>query len=443
MLNDILDAAGKLVPLLTPSYCTNARQWVKGRTMSLAPRLYSTEFQDMNYTTTGQVMNGSIRRRYYLLSVIASFVWHRAEYFMKATFVHHLQYFLLAMLILGSAGNNSVRADELSAFTVACILPLSGRFAEYGAAAKNGIELARENRPELFAHIRFLYEDSLYDGRTAITAFHKFVAVDHADLVFVWGHGPVQAVAPVAEGSRKPAVLVSGQRDVADRKKYVVRFCSPHVAYANALLKEVRRKGYKNIAVVKTELGFLNDTVDALSAGIRSPETFEIVDSFQPGETDFQSTLAKLKSRDYDLLGLFLGEDQVPLFLSRMITVKLHPPLFGTHSLGGKEAIAAVQRYSDSAFLAANYVDANFHEQYSSTFGGDIQIPWASNAYDFAVLTAELFASRKNKATAEQIIEAYQGVKGRTGVTGTYSFVINETLGTGFVFPVVVKTITK
>lgn len=362
---------------------------------------------------------------------------------MKTTFFHCLQYFLLTVFIVGFAENNNVQADEPRALTVACILPLSGRSAEYGDAVKNGIELAQKNRPELFSHIHFLYEDSLYDGKTAITAFRKFTEVDHADLVFVWGHGPVQAVAPIAERSHHPTVLVSGQRDVADGKKYVIRFCSPHVAYADALLKEVRRKGYKKIAVVKTELGFLNDTVDALNAGVLSPETFELVGNFQPDETDFLSTVAKLKSKDYDLLGLFLAEDQVPLFLLRMAAVKLNTPLFGTHSLGGKNSITAIQRYTDGAFFAANFVDKTFHEQYSSIFGGDIQITWAANAYDFAILTAELFSGRKGNPTAEQIVEAYQGVKDKTGVTGAYSFISNETLGTGFVFPVVMKTITK
>ncbi len=362
---------------------------------------------------------------------------------MKNIFFKLFFYFLFIILNLGLADNSTAQADEPSTFAVACILPLSGRSAEYGVAAKNGIELAQKNKPELFKHIRFLYEDSLYDGKTAITAFRKLTTVDQADLNFVWGHGPSQAVAPVAEGSKKPTVLVSGQWNVAEGKKYIVRFCSPHMAYANALLKEVRKKGYKKIAVVKTEIGFLNDTVEALSAGIQSPETFELIDNFQPGETDFQATVTKLKSKQYDLLGLFIGEDQVPLFLSRMGAVRLNSPLFGTHSFGGKDAILATQRHSDGAFFAANYVDENFHKQYLSLFNGDIQITWAANAYDFAMLTADLFAEQKDKPTAEQIIAAYQSVKNKTGVTGTYNFVSDAAHGTGFVFPVVMKTITK
>ncbi len=346
---------------------------------------------------------------------------------------------LLLPLLLGPLPASA----EENIFTVGCIIPLSGRSAEFGVAARNGIELARKNNPSLFMNLRFLFEDSLYDGKASITELQKFTTVDKVDLTLVWGHGPVQAAAPVAEGSHSPVVVISGQRDVANGKSYVVRFCSPHVVYADALLKEVRRIGFKKIAVVKTELGFINDTVDALKAGIKDPESLEIVDSFQPGETDFQPTVTKLKTIKFDLLGLFIGEDQSPLFISRLAGARLSPPLFGTHTLGGKDPIAAIQQQTNGAFFAANYVDETFHRQYLNEYGGDIQVTWAANAYDFAMLTAELFGKPGEKLSGEQIISEYKRVKDKTGVTGKFSYLDSESYGAGFVFPVVMKTITK
>lgn len=345
----------------------------------------------------------------------------------------------IPLLILGLAAGASAEQP----YNIGCIIPLSGRSAEYGVAARNGIELALKNRPELFSKVRFIYEDSLYDGKTSITEFQKFNSVDRVDLTFVWGHGPVQAVAPVAEANKAPAIVISGQRDVATGMKYVVRFCSPHVLYAQRLLGELRRQDKKKIAVVKTELGFLNDTVEALSNGIREPETLEIVDSYQPAETDFQPTVAKLKTMRFDLLGLFMGEDQLPLFLSRLSAVKLNPPLFGSHTFGGKDVISAIQRENDPAFFAANFVDDSFHKQYLETYGGDIQITWAANAYDFAMLAAELLSQAKDRPGAEDIIKAFRQVHDRSGVTGNFGYQDSQELGTGYVFPLVIKTISK
>jgi ABC-type branched-subunit amino acid transport system substrate-binding protein len=126
-----------------------------------------------------------------------------------------------------------------------------------------------------------------------------------------------------------------------------------------------------------------------------------------------------------------------------MAGARLNPALFGTHTLGGKDPIAAIQQQTGGAFFAANYVDEAFHKQYLEQYGGDIQVTWAANAYDFAMLTAELFGKRGEKLTGEQIIAEYKKVKDKTGVTGKFSYVENDNYGAGFVFPVVMKTISK
>lgn len=198
---------------------------------------------------------------------------------MKLFLKHYLRGSLLLSFVLIFISAQQAYAENPPTVTVGAIVPLSGRSAEYGVAFKNGIELAKKNRPELFTNLQFRYEDSLYDGKTSVTTFKKLTTIDHVDLTLVWGHGPVQAVAPLAEAARSPTVVVSGQREVADGKKYVVRFCSPHGAYAGALLKELRRKNYRKIAIVKTEIGFLSDTVDALQVGLKAPETSELIES--------------------------------------------------------------------------------------------------------------------------------------------------------------------
>lgn len=354
---------------------------------------------------------------------------------------------ILALLLLSASLFAPVRpsvagSEPDSSFTVTAILPLSGPFAEYGTAARNGIELARKNNSALANHIRFLFEDSLYSGPATITAFHRAAEADQVDLVFVWGHGPSQAVASVAESSRHPAVVVSGQRDVADGKQYVIRYCSPHSEFATKLLQELRRTEHKKAAVVQTEVGYIHDTVAALAATIAQPESLEVIETFQPGATDFQSTVSKLKTKNFDLLGLFLTEDQIPLFLSRMAAAKFTAPIFGTHSLGGKRSIEVLQASSPEAFFAANYVDKDFHLQYSAEYGNDIQITWAANAYDFANLLEKLFGG-KPRRNAEEIVRTIQSVQDERGVTGRYRFQSDASHGTGFVFPVVIKTISK
>jgi len=104
---------------------------------------------------------------------------------------------------------------EQAPFTIGAVIPLTGKTADYGFAVRNGIELARSERPELFTNLKFLFEDSRYDGKTSVTIFHNLRNNDNIDLAFVWGHGPSQVLAPLAQSRTLPTVVVSGDHLVA------------------------------------------------------------------------------------------------------------------------------------------------------------------------------------------------------------------------------------
>ena len=62
---------------------------------------------------------------------------------------------------------------------IGVILPLSGSMATLGGAIRNGIELARSERPELFGRIKFIYEDDQYDIKQSIAAYRKLRDLDN------------------------------------------------------------------------------------------------------------------------------------------------------------------------------------------------------------------------------------------------------------------------
>ncbi len=59
--------------------------------------------------------------------------------------------------LLGVLALLALPATAQEHFRVGVIAPLSGALAEYGLAAKNGIELARSQHPELFDKLEFRY----------------------------------------------------------------------------------------------------------------------------------------------------------------------------------------------------------------------------------------------------------------------------------------------
>jgi ABC-type branched-subunit amino acid transport system substrate-binding protein len=57
-------------------------------------------------------------------------------------------------------------------FKAGLIFPLSGAVADYGIALRNGFELEQEEKPEFFKKIEFIYQDSLYDEKSSLSAFY-------------------------------------------------------------------------------------------------------------------------------------------------------------------------------------------------------------------------------------------------------------------------------
>ena len=328
-------------------------------------------------------------------------------------------------------------------FKIGAILPLSGRAADYGVAARNGIELAKKDYPELFKSIDFTFDDSLYDGKTTITSFHKMVSSEGADMMFVWGHGPCEAVAPVAESNKVPTIVISGDYTVARNKEHVIRFFNIHEEFGLALLKYLRKQGYKRLGVIKAELGFLNHVVNGIKNNLKPDESLELVDNFQTDATDFKTSILKLKNKKFDAVGVFLSEEQVSLFFRQADSLYFKAPTFGSHSFASKSSIFDAKGSMTGAVYPAIPVSTEFQKKYMATYDNDVQISFAANAYDFALLIGNHFNKLKEKPTADFILNTLKSITNYKGVSGKYGFEQSPAAGGGFKFEISIRQIQE
>lgn len=326
--------------------------------------------------------------------------------------------------------------------SVGFILPLTGRAATYGVAAKNGITLALEKHPERFQKIKFIFEDTAYDGKASATTMQKLVDQDRVDALFVWGHGPVEVVAPLAEARHVPLFGVSGDSNIGKGRTYVIRFCTSHEQFAAALLAGLRNRGLRKLGMVKSELAFINATIDRMTRQLDSKESLDVVESFAADANDFKSTIVKLKTLPFDAVGLFLDVDQIETFLRQAEDLNYHPKLFGIHSFGSSAPIAAIKQFSPGAFYPAIAVDLGFEQEYVQRFGNDVQLSWAANAFDFALFIGQLF-ERASPETSEEFIARVRNAGEIHGVSGKYHPEYDAALGTRMEFPVVLQRIER
>lgn len=326
-------------------------------------------------------------------------------------------------------------------FRVGVVLPLAGPFSEYGVAIKNGIELARREHGDLLSSLRFIYEDDGYDPKRTIAAFNKLVDIQKINLFFVWGNEPALGVAPVAERRKFPSIVAAQHPSAGAGYKYVIRFINPAADYGQTIAAYLHRLGVRRIVMLKSELSFFDILISALKNHLYPGQELFWVENFLPTDSDFKPTIAKLRKRKFDALGLYLNAPQVIQYYRQASQLGYHAVTFGSTPFESISVIEQAYGSMDGAFYAHLHVDPHFRDHYMQEYGNDIEVTYAANSYEFAAMAGRLFGSLERSLSAEEIIEAFSKVPAGRGANGRYRF--RETAQTGkyFEFEMAVKKI--
>ncbi len=350
---------------------------------------------------------------------------------------------MLALLLVVPAPARGDESRAVPAFTVGAILPLTGALAEYGVAWKNGVEAAAEDRPDTVRRIRFVYEDSHYDATAAVSAFSKLTQEGTIDLVFVWGNPTWEAVAPLAEEQRVPMLAVVMNPSVSRNRRYIIRASDHAEMFSRRLAGYLRSRGWSRLGVVLTENSYLRGTFDGLRDALGDDAAPRLIDVYQPGDTDFRSTIAKIRSSGYEAVGVFLMSGQIAQFYRQLRQQRGEQRTFGTDFFESTTEIKASGGAMDGAVYAHVGVSEAFRRQYTARFGNDLQVAYAGNGYDMACLLAEKFAAATGRESAEQIIEKLESPEPHSGVGGTFRFRNTDEGGAYFEYPVMMKMIQR
>ena len=288
----------------------------------------------------------------------------------------------LALLIVFVTQINWASAVPLK---VGVILPLSGQIASYGAVARNGFELARRENPDKFKGIEFYYEDSIYDGKTSISAFRKLVEQDKVNILFVWGVIPAEVIAPLAKSSKIPTILYTFDRTIHENNPWIVRTKSTNEQFGKKLSDHLIKQGLKRLAIFKVDASFSTAMYEGFKAGaIQNGQSIVSLVSFSPEEMDFRSAITKLRNLNVDAVGIYLFAGQIAQFHRRLSEQKVTLPTFGTEDIGTKSEIEKAPTQMEGAVFSINVVAPSFKESFIKNYEDDSNIWHAAQTYDIA-----------------------------------------------------------
>jgi branched-chain amino acid transport system substrate-binding protein len=286
----------------------------------------------------------------------------------------------------------------------------------------------------------FIYEDSQYDGKKALSAFQKLVDVDKVDLIFNWGTEPGRALAPVAEQRRIPLLTLSHDPSIAQGRRYVIRFINRGSEFSRVTAEWLRSSGYRRIGVVKSELTYLNNAVAGLTQHRAPEQSLEVVDSFSLDESDFKTSISKLKAKNFDAVGVYLLTGQISKFYRQALQLRLATPTFGTDSFDSRSEVKESGPAINGSVFSNIGVNERFQESYSRRFGNDFQVAYAGNGYDLCQLLTKLFGESKPRSAEEALDRIVQAAP-QEGQSGAFRFVTDATKDQHFEFPIVLRIV--
>jgi len=352
--------------------------------------------------------------------------------------------FLAAIFCAVSILAGPLTAQEKNeTYTVGMILSLSGIAADYGEAIRNGVELARQDRPELFTHVRFMYEDAGYEPTRAVTAFKKFADIDKVDLVHSFGAIFCQAIAPSAKvkGVLYAAECVDPSIGVDAPRTF--RILNSADEYMQAQVAYLKKHSFKKIALLISDNGYLQTMSEAFKRSLTPEISSTIIDRVPVAERDLRSAIVRIRGGHYDAVGVFLAVGQISAFYRQAKEQHLELPTFGTNWFESIAEIEAAGGAMQGAVFANNPVKKVWFKRYLQQFHSPAAITYVAPAYEFALLIGEIVSNSKKKPMADEFISKLAGLGVREGVAiGPYRFVNDPQQGQYLKFPIVMKRIS-
>jgi ABC-type branched-subunit amino acid transport system substrate-binding protein len=149
-------------------------------------------------------------------------------------------------------------------------------------------------------------------------------------------------------------------------------------------------------------------------------------------------------SKKLDCVGVLLITGQVQSFYRQMRDQKFLVPTFGGDFLGSETEIQASGPAIEGAVFPDTAVKPDFRTRYKERFGNDIQISFAANAYDVAVLIAENFGvAGAAELSNIEVLKRLRSAKPIQGAQRAFSYEEDPIYGPAFVSPLVVRSVQQ
>lgn len=343
----------------------------------------------------------------------------------------------LVLLIMFFSVNVFASEKKLN---VLAILPLSGDAAAIGTAIKNGIQYAFDDfKGEDYINLRF--EDDGGLPKNTVSALHQLKSLLKPDIVISASSATSKAISQITENMGVPLIAIATDEEISKGKNFAFNFWLTPDDAVSLLLKEAKRRGYKNVAMFSSIHPGTNSLKRAISAQV--DEEINIVYDEEVDLTlrDFKSIISKFRNKtkntqiDAVLTNVFFG--QVGVFSRQLRELGFKQDLFCAELFEDEGEVAS----SGGALYGQWYVQA---DDPSDTFLSSYKSKYPKSSYYGASNGADaikiiISGIKDGNYNSKDLTTYLKSIKDFEGYSGS----ISSKGDMRFKFPATIKLVTK
>ena len=336
---------------------------------------------------------------------------------------------LLATMFIVGCGK---KANDGNVIKIGVIAPLTGNYAQYGVAVKEGVELkvdAINNAGGINGKkIELVTADSKGDVQEAVNVFKKMVSQDKVNIVI----GEVvsatsQAISGLAQQAKVPLISATATSlDVTKGKDFVFRttFTDPYQGTATA--KYAKSKGIKSIAILTNSSNdYSVGIANAFKEQAKKDGIIITEEKYTNDDKDFKAILTKVKGQNPQAIFIPDYYNTIGLIISQAKDLGINAQYLGGDGWDGIQTNFG--KVAEGAIFASQFSPDDksenvqkFMKAYKAKYNKE-PIMFAALGYDTVQIVETALKSTKDMSGAS-IREAMNNVGGIDLITGKLKF---------------------
>jgi len=356
--------------------------------------------------------------------------------------------FLLILQLFASGCSWSGQKEE--SIKIGAILPLSGKSVQYGQQSKEGINIALE---EINAEggingrkLQVVYEDSLDDPKTGISAYRKLKDIDKIKIYLSTLSNISLAIGPLAQEDKNIFFVIgTGSPSIAKIGDFVFRNNIDTAGEADKIAEVAFKDlGYKKIAILATN----SDGGQIYSQKFK--EKFESLggkivfnELYESNSSDHRTSLAKIGLLSPDAIYIIDRINGLAQILEQITELNINIKVLSTFGAESNELLEMAEKSMEGIVFTSSVYDpessetlvSNFNKKSEEKYGHKAEY-FSAIGYDNLKILAESMRKCHDPEDATCVRDGLFSIN-YNGITGETTF---DNIGEARK-PIVIKTV--